>query len=189
MSGASFHPPSGFPWPDGKKFAASLSFDVDAEAGALAFDSTFHRRMSLMSHQGYGPSVAVPKLLAMLAHHDIQATFFVPGYTADLYPDMVRAIADGGHEVAHHGWMHEKTTALTDAQEAEMLDRGLASLERVGVRPVGYRAPCCCSPPDSSWGKRPAIPSRPTRSRVSGTSCLIWWRLLPRTRSTKATFW
>lgn len=136
-----FHPPSGFPWPEGKKFAASLTFDVDAEAGALAFDATFHRRMSLMSHQSYGPTVAVPKLLAMLEHHDIPATFFVPGYTADLYPDMVKQIADGGHEIAHHGWMHEKTTALTDAQEAEMLDRGLESLDRVGVRPVGYRAP------------------------------------------------
>ncbi|WP_431843073.1 polysaccharide deacetylase family protein [Calidifontibacter indicus] len=136
-----FHPQSGFTWPEGKKFGASFTFDVDAESGALAHDSTFHKRMSLMTHQHYGPTVAVPKLLALLDHHDIKATFFVPGYTADLYPDMVRSLADAGHEIGHHGWMHEKTTALTDAQEAEMLDRGLESLAKVGVTPVGYRAP------------------------------------------------
>lgn len=136
-----FHPPSGFTWPDGHRWAAALTFDVDAEAGALAFSSTFHRRMSLMSHQSYGPTVAVPKLLALLAHHEMKATFFVPGYTADLYPDMVRRIRDAGHEIGHHGWLHEKTTALTDEEEAVMLDRGLESLDRVGVRPVGYRAP------------------------------------------------
>lgn len=141
MSQAHYHPPSGFTWPDGRRFGAAFTFDVDGESTALAFDASFHRRMSLMTHQSYGPEVGVPKLLAMLAHHDIKATFFVPGYTADGHPDMVRAIHDAGHEIGHHGWLHEKTTALTDAQEQEMLDRGLESLARLGVTPVGYRAP------------------------------------------------
>lgn len=136
-----YHPQSGYPWPEGKRFAASLTFDVDAESGVICHDSTFHRRMSLMTHQSYGPTVAVPKLLEMLRHYDIRASFFVPGFTADLYPDMIRRIADEGHEVAHHGYLHEKTTALTDAEEAEMLDRGLESLDRIGIRPTGYRAP------------------------------------------------
>lgn len=136
-----YHPSSGFPWPEGRAFGASFTFDVDAESGALAFDSTFHRRMSLMTHQSYGPTVAVPKLLTMLDAHEVKATFFVPGYTADLYPDMVREIDARGHEIGHHGWMHERTTALTDGQEAEMLDRGLESLDRLGITPTGYRAP------------------------------------------------
>ncbi|MBO1754561.1 polysaccharide deacetylase [Allobranchiibius sp. CTAmp26] len=97
--------------------------------------------MSLMSHQQYGPAVAVPKLLGMLEHHEVKATFFVPGFTADLHPDLVRRIRDHGHEIGHHGWLHEQTTALTDAQEEEMIDRGLESLGRLGITPVGYRAP------------------------------------------------
>lgn len=134
-------PINDFAWPDGHTSAASFTFDVDAESGAIAYDSTFTGHMSLMTHQSYGPLVALPKLLHLLGRSEVTATFFVPGYTADLYPDAIRRIADAGHEIAHHGWMHEKTTALTDAQEAEMLDRGLASLDRLGIRPVGYRAP------------------------------------------------
>lgn len=131
-----------FEWPEGKRAAASFTFDVDAESGAIAHDASFVNRMSLMSHQSYGPLVAMPKLLAMLKRQEISATFFVPGYTAELYPDMVRRIVDEGHEIGHHGYLHEKTTDMSAAEEADMLDRGLEALDKVaGVRPVGYRAP------------------------------------------------
>ena len=61
---------------------------------------------------------------------------------------MVRDIVAAGHEVAHHGYLHERPTGLTDTEEAVALDRGLAALEEVaGIRPVGYRAPMW----DLSW--------------------------------------
>ncbi len=95
-----------------------------------------------MSHQSYGPRVAVPRLLRLLARQDIRATFFVPGFTAECYPDTVRAILDGGHEIGHHGYLHEQMQGIDAATEARYLDRGLDALDRVvGVRPVGYRAP------------------------------------------------
>ena len=98
--------------------------------------------MSLMSHQSYGPKIAVPRLLAILARQDIQATFFIPGFTAESYPDVVRQIVDGGHEVAHHGYLHEPMQGIDAATEASYIDRGLEALAKVaGVRPVGYRAP------------------------------------------------
>ncbi|MFI9600680.1 polysaccharide deacetylase [Streptomyces sp. NPDC052043] len=130
-----------FPWPDGRRAAAAFTFDVDAESCVLAHDPSASSRMSLMTHQAYGPRVGVPRLLRLLRRQDVKATFFVPGFTADTYPDMVRSIVDEGHEVAHHGYLHEPMQGIDAAREAAYLDRGLEALERLGVRPAGYRAP------------------------------------------------
>jgi peptidoglycan/xylan/chitin deacetylase (PgdA/CDA1 family) len=130
------------PWPNGKRCAASFSFDVDAESAMLGVDPSHADRMSAISHQAYGPLTGVPRLLKILAKQGIRSTFFVPGYTAMRYPDVIRSIADHGHEVAHHGYLHEPMRGLTEAQESAILDRGLEVLESVtGKRPIGYRAP------------------------------------------------
>jgi peptidoglycan/xylan/chitin deacetylase (PgdA/CDA1 family) len=129
-------------WPGRRRAAASFSFDVDAESVVLHADPGAATRLSLMSHQAYGPLTGLPRLLRILERQDVRSTFFVPGYTARRHPDAVRAIVDGGHEIAHHGYLHERLTGVDPAAEAEILDRGLAALEEVaGVRPVGYRAP------------------------------------------------
>jgi peptidoglycan/xylan/chitin deacetylase (PgdA/CDA1 family) len=129
-------------WPAGKRAAATLGFDMDAEAVVLTAGRANASRLSVMSHQAYGPLTGMPRILAMLERHALRATFFCPGYTAERYPDLVRRVVDAGHEVAHHGYLHEAVQGMTPAQEAEILDRGLEALERTaGVRPVGYRAP------------------------------------------------
>ena len=135
-------------WPAGLRAAAAFTFDVDAESAVLWGAQHNAERMSVMSHQAYGPLVGVPRILEMLDRHGIRATFFVPGYTADRYPQVVRSIVGAGHEIGHHGYLHEQPTALTLEGEIEALDRGLEALERVaGVRPIGYRAPMW----DLSW--------------------------------------
>ncbi|CAN5359134.1 polysaccharide deacetylase [soil metagenome] len=141
-----------FSWPDGKAAAAAFTFDVDAESAVLWGSSgtweTVGARMSVMSHQAYGPLVGLPRILGLLERHQIASTFFVPGHTADRYPEAVRSIVAAGHEIAHHGYLHEQPTALTLEEEIEALDRGLAALADVaGVRPSGYRAPMW----DLSW--------------------------------------
>lgn len=129
-------------WPDGKTSAACFTFDVDAESALLGVSADHSNRMTVMSHQAYGPLVGVPRILNLLGRHGVRGTFFVPGYTAHQYPDVVRDIVDAGHEIAHHGYLHEAMAGLTDAQEAAILDRGSDALEAVtGHRPVGYRAP------------------------------------------------
>lgn len=135
-------------WPDGARAAAAFTFDVDAESAILWGSPQNADRMSVMSHQAYGPLVGVPRLLDLLQRHRIRSTFFVPGYTAERYPRCVKDIAAAGHEIAHHGYLHEQPTALSREEEIEALDRGLDALERIaGVRPSGYRAPMW----DLSW--------------------------------------
>lgn len=137
-----------FAWPEGKVAAASFTFDVDAESAVLWGNEAAGARMSVMSHQAYGPLVGIPRILDLLDHHQIRSTFFVPGHTAHRYPEAVRSIVAAGHEIAHHGYLHEQPTALTLDEEIEALDRGLEALAEVaGVRPAGYRAPMW----DLSW--------------------------------------
>jgi len=133
---------NGFWWPAGMRAAAALTFDVDAESAILGDEPEAAARLSVMSHQAYGPRTGVPRLLRLLERRALPATFFVPGHTADRFPDAVRAIRDSGHEIGHHGYLHEPVYRATAAQEEEYLLRGLDALDRiVGIRPEGYRAP------------------------------------------------
>lgn len=133
---------SPYPWPDNRQAAVAITFDVDAETGVLGEWPEAASRLSVMTHQAYGPRTGVPRLLRILERHGVRATFFVPGMTAELHPDAVCAIRDAGHEIAHHGYMHERVTAATEEQEEGILLRGLDALERIaGVRPTGWRAP------------------------------------------------
>jgi peptidoglycan/xylan/chitin deacetylase (PgdA/CDA1 family) len=144
---------SEFAWPQGKTAAAAFTFDVDAESAVLWNNETVGARMSIMSHQAYGPLVGVPRILDMLDRHQIASTFFVPGHTAVRYPEAIRSIVAAGHEIAHHGYLHEQPTSLTLEEEIDVLDKGLVALADVaGVRPTGYRAPMW----DLSW-RTPAL--------------------------------
>jgi peptidoglycan/xylan/chitin deacetylase (PgdA/CDA1 family) len=108
----------------------------------LAADPDLARRPSLMSHQRYGPATGVPRLLRILAERGVMATFFVPGHSAERFPEAVAQILDAGHEVAHHGYLHERLTGSTEAEERRYLELGLKALDTAaGVRPAGYRAP------------------------------------------------
>jgi peptidoglycan/xylan/chitin deacetylase (PgdA/CDA1 family) len=128
-------------WRQGAAAVLALTFDVDAETVVLAEGERYAGDLSTMSHQAYGPRVGVPRLLEMLARHDLRATFFVPGATAERWPDAVRAVLDAGHEVAVHGHTHHRLTAMTPAEQREDLERALTALSACGAEPAGYRAP------------------------------------------------
>jgi len=135
--------PLGFRWPKGVRAAACFTFDVDAESPVLFEHPEAADWLDVMSHQAYGPRTGVPRILRILERRNLRATFFVPGYTAERWPAVIRAIRDAGHEIGHHGYLHEGARTATDeATEEARLLRGLDALDRVaGVRPVGYRAP------------------------------------------------
>ena len=137
-----FCPPPRFIWPDGQRCAAMLCFDVDGETTALSEDPALAKRRTLMSQCEYGPRIGVPRLLGLLAHLQVPATFFVPGYIAEQHPRMIEAIVAGGHEIGLHGYLHEKLAYLNEAEEEDILARTIEILTRLtGTRPVGFRAP------------------------------------------------
>jgi polysaccharide deacetylase family protein (PEP-CTERM system associated) len=84
----------------------------------------------------------VERILAMLAGHRIHATFFTLGWIAERYPQLVRRIVDGGHELASHGYGHERASDLSPEAFAADITRAKALLEDLGgVEVRGYRAP------------------------------------------------
>ena len=133
---------SDYPWPDGKRAALCVTFDMDAEAAVLAVDERFARRPSIMTHQQYGPVTAVPRLLELLADLGLRSSFFIPGFSAERHPGAVAAVLEGGHEICHHGYLHRPPGLIDAETERAELERGLAALDRVaGVRPTTFRAP------------------------------------------------
>jgi peptidoglycan-N-acetylglucosamine deacetylase len=94
----------------------------------------------VMTHQAFGPLVGVPRLLELLADYSLPATFFVPGLTAERYPQTVERIAEAGHEIGHHSYSHRSPVDLSQAEERADFERALAALERLGVKPSGHRA-------------------------------------------------
>ncbi|HET8757657.1 MAG TPA: polysaccharide deacetylase family protein [Solirubrobacteraceae bacterium] len=84
---------------------------------------------------------SLPRILAALAEHEVEATFFVEGLNAELYPDTLREIAAAGHEVGLHGWRHEPWSSLEPARERELLERGVEAFDALGLRPVSFRPP------------------------------------------------
>jgi peptidoglycan/xylan/chitin deacetylase (PgdA/CDA1 family) len=142
----------GTDWRQGAAAVAALSFDVDAESPILAAGREYAEHAMVMTHQAFGPRVGVPRLLALLADYDLRATFFVPGLTAERWPETVERIAAAGHEIGHHSHSHRSAVDLGEAGERADFERALAALERVGVRPRGHRAALW----EASW-RTPAL--------------------------------
>ena len=84
----------------------------------------------------------VDRVLSMLDDADVNATFFTLGWIAERYPSMVRRIVSGGHELASHGYRHERASELDPQSFSEDIRRAKSILEDIGSIPViGYRAP------------------------------------------------
>jgi peptidoglycan/xylan/chitin deacetylase (PgdA/CDA1 family) len=139
---ARFMPQPRFGWPRGARCAAMLCFDVDGETTALGEDPSLAGRRTLLSQCGYGPRIGVPRILGLLDHLGVPATFFIPGFVAETHPRMVREIVGRGHEIGLHGYLHERLAGLGEREEEAILVRSIGLLERLaGTAPRGYRAP------------------------------------------------
>lgn len=121
------------------RLSCCITFDFDAMSSWIG--SLKSRNPSMISRGQFG-AVALPRILALLERYAIRTSFAVPGHTAYAYPRLVADLAARGHELVHHGWVHENPAAFDEAGERRVLEEGLTALERVaGVRPRGYRSP------------------------------------------------
>jgi polysaccharide deacetylase family protein (PEP-CTERM system associated) len=84
----------------------------------------------------------VDLILALLDEAGAKATFFTLGWIAERHPQVVRRIVEGGHELASHGYGHQRASDLTPAQFRDDIVRAKGILEDIGAVAVrGYRAP------------------------------------------------
>ncbi|MEP6620574.1 MAG: polysaccharide deacetylase family protein [bacterium] len=85
---------------------------------------------------------ATPLILDTLKAEGVKATFFVLGRHADRWPELVRRMADEGHQLGNHGYWHRKLHRRLPAYVRDDLSRGADAIERAsGVRPTVFRAP------------------------------------------------
>ncbi|QOI65955.1 polysaccharide deacetylase (plasmid) [Arthrobacter sp. TES] len=135
-------PQKEFEWPAGRSSAAMVTVDLDAESCILHTHPQAAEQLDILAHQAYGTRTGVYRLLRIFERRSVRATFFIPGFVADRWPAVVRDIQAAGHEIGHHGYMHEYLAGADRTTEEDYLLRGLDALERVtGKRPLGYRAP------------------------------------------------
>ena len=84
----------------------------------------------------------VGRILELLAEHNVKATFFTLGWIAERYPQMVGRIVGAGHEIASHGYGHERASDLSKEALSQDVQRAKHLLEDLSGLPViGYRAP------------------------------------------------
>lgn len=124
----------GMVWPDGKRIAVMVTFDFDAE---LLRKSVIGKRtigFSDTSRGQYGPDEGLKRCLDMLERQQLKTTFFVPGRIAELYADKVQQIADAGHELAYHGYLHEASVDMPADEERENMAKSEALLEKISGR-------------------------------------------------------
>jgi peptidoglycan/xylan/chitin deacetylase (PgdA/CDA1 family) len=129
-------------WPDGSRCALAISWDVD-------FDSDLHLLDPAHGFEQYGAmtnfrfdEVGLVRVVKALRELGLRQTFFVCGWCLEQYPSIAKTLLDDGHEIAHHGYMHEKPNGQTKEGELRWLRQGIVCIEAAGgQRPRGWRAP------------------------------------------------
>lgn len=125
-------------WPAGARCALALSFDCDHETFELGQGRASVGRLAWGE---FGRRRGMPRILQVLARHDVRASFFVPAVSALIDPEALAPIIGAGHEIGVHGWIHENTSALDLDTERDLLLQARDTLETLSsTRPVGHRA-------------------------------------------------
>jgi len=94
----------------------------------------------------------IDRILALLDDSDVRATFFTLGWIAERYPDLIRRIADAGHELASHGFSHLRATEQQRGEFLADIRLAKAVLEDISGKGVnGYRAPSFSVGPSNAW--------------------------------------
>ena len=128
----------------------AITVDVEDYFHASAFDRVVPRA----AWDDYASRV-VPnthRLLDLFDEQRVKGTFFVLGWVAKKFPELVREIGGRGHELASHGYHHQLVYMLTPEQFRDDIRRAKGTIEDVGGAPVrGYRAPSFSIVRSSLW--------------------------------------
>jgi len=113
-----------------------LTFDNMGEAR-----NVFLGKSAVPDPDAPGIAVGFPNITRLLETYDLRATFFVEGWSALHYGDIIESLLIGGHEIGLHGWVHETFADLPALTARQFVNDGLQVLKLRGVRPAGFRAP------------------------------------------------
>lgn len=154
-------------WPDRKRVAVCLSWDVDGEAAQyVRFPERARGQLSELHQRLYGPQVGIWKVLDLLDRYAVPGTFYIPAYTARIHPEVVHAIQANGHPIGLHGYLHQSLDTLSPAEEEADLERSKEVLGTLlGRAPTLYRAP--------SWELNRGTPELLVRSGIRSDSSLM----------------
>jgi peptidoglycan-N-acetylglucosamine deacetylase len=124
------------------RFPVLLTFDLDAELLWTARDAKNWYRPIALSQGAYGYREGVPRILNLLAKHNIHSTFFVPGMIIERNRSVIQEIFDAGHEIAHHSYSHRWVESLTAEEERDEFLKTIHLIEDLtGRKPRGWRSP------------------------------------------------
>jgi peptidoglycan/xylan/chitin deacetylase (PgdA/CDA1 family) len=124
-----------------KEIFCAFGVDVDAVGGWLGSYGGEDSPLDI-SRGMFSGEVGTPRLVQLFERFGIKTTWFVPGHSAETFPDQIKMVVDAGHELGVHGYSHENPIAMTPRQEEDVLDKCIELLEKVSGRmPTGYVAP------------------------------------------------
>src|SRR3982751_1829702 len=127
-----------------------FTVDVEEYFQVKALESAVSREEWLSCPSRLARSIDI--LLSLLGQNNVRGTFFVLGWIAQHQPAVVRAIAEAGHEIASHGFWHEKVTTLNQARfRADVRSSKQVLEDLIGLRVIGYRAPSFSIVPGLEW--------------------------------------
>lgn len=128
----------------------AMTIDVEDYFHVAAFEGAVKR--ADWDHYPLRVGDNTRRILDLLDEYDTKATFFVLGWVAEKAPDLVGLIAAKGHEVACHGYGHERVYAIGPEAFREDLRRAKGLLQDITGQPVrGYRAPTYSITAQSLW--------------------------------------
>lgn len=132
-----------YKWPEEKQCAVVLSFDFDVHTPYLWRNRKAQTNsLGELEQRRFGVRQGICRILELLAHYDVKASFFVPGLVAEQYPQAVAEVAEHGHEIGLHGYIHERLDELNKGEAEETMLKSVEALERiVGRKRMGYRSP------------------------------------------------
>ncbi|MEM9704608.1 MAG: XrtA system polysaccharide deacetylase [Pseudomonadota bacterium] len=132
------------------KSSFALTVDVEDYFQVWAFSSVIP--VSSWGEYSLRVERSTDRILEMLDEADVRATFFVLGWVADRAPQLVRRIAAEAHEIASHGYGHQKISDQTQDEFFTDVTRSKNTLEDItGQSVLGYRAPSFSIKPTDLW--------------------------------------
>jgi len=130
-----------FHWPNGARLAVVLTSEYEPvyQLKPLPGGQPNYRQLAEIRYEA---TRGIWRVLNLLAEHKARCTFFVNGATAERFPESVKAIVAGGHEVGAHSWNAADHFTMSREEEDAVIGRTAAALTKAaGTRPSGWLTP------------------------------------------------